>query len=313
VNRRPAILVRPRAAAAVAMASFLGFVAFLWPFVIAPGALGSTETAPLMFAVLLVLVLAVVFAEIADGGIDAKALAMLGVLSAIDAALRPLGAGTAGIETVFFLLVLAGRVYGPGFGFALGCTSLFASALLTGGVGPWMPYQMFGCAWVAMFAGLLPPARGRAEIALLAGYGAVAGYFFGFMLNLSFWPFAVDPSSSIAYRPGLPLTEQWHRYLLFDATTSLGWDTGRAATDVVLIVLVGPATLSALRRAARRAAFRPPVDFIPPEGATPDYHGPDRPAPDEPSAPEPARTAPDQGGEIPGGLPSPNAHPSSEP
>jgi energy-coupling factor transport system substrate-specific component len=266
VRRRAAILVRPRAAATVAMASFLGFVAFLWPFVVAPGELGSTETPPLMFAALLVLVLAVVFAEIADGGIDSKALAMLGVLSAINAALRPLGAGTAGIETVFFLLVLAGRVFGPGFGFALGCTSLFASALLTGGVGPWMPYQMFGCAWVGMFAGLLPPLRGKAEIAMLAGYGAVAGYFFGFMLNLSFWPFSLDPTSSIAYRPGLAFTEQWHRYLVFDVTTSLGWDTGRAVTDVVLIVLVGPAALAAFRRAARRANFRPPVTFAPPPG-----------------------------------------------
>ena len=116
--------------------------------------------APLMFGALLVLVLAVVFAEMADGGIDAKAIAMLGVLSAIGAALRPLGAGTAGIETVLFTLVLAGRVFGPGFGFALGCTTMFASALITGGVGPWMPYQMFGCAWVGMFAGLLPPCQG---------------------------------------------------------------------------------------------------------------------------------------------------------
>src|SRR6478736_4997900 len=114
-----------------------------------------------------------------------------------------------------FVLVLAGRVFGPGFGFALGSTSLFASALLTGGVGPWMPYQMFGCAWVGMFAGLLPAARGKAEIALLAAYGATAGYFFGFMLNLSFWPFAVDPTSSIAFKSGLSLAEQWHRYLLF--------------------------------------------------------------------------------------------------
>src|ERR1700722_17822302 len=98
---------------------------------------------PLMFGALLALVLAVVFAEVADGGIDAKALAMLGVLAAIDAALRPLGAGAAGIETVFLILVLAGRVFGAGFGFALGCTSLFASALLTGGAGPWRPYHVF--------------------------------------------------------------------------------------------------------------------------------------------------------------------------
>jgi energy-coupling factor transport system substrate-specific component len=254
-----AIRLGPRTAVAIALASALGLVAFLWPFVVAPGTFSSTETPPLMFGALLVLVIAVVFADVADGGIDAKALAMLGVLSAINAALRPLDAGTAGIETVFFLLVLAGRVFGAGFGFALGCTSMFASALLTGGVGPWLPYQMFGCAWVGMLAGLLPPLRGKAEIALLAAYGAVAGYLFGFLLNLSFWPFSLDPSSSIAYRPGLSFAEEWHRYLLFDATTSLGWDTGRAITNVVAILLVGPVVLAAFRRAARRANFRPPI------------------------------------------------------
>ena len=88
------------------------------------------------FVLLLPALLAVVLAEVAEGGLDAKALAMLGVLSALGAALRPMGAGTAGIETIFFLLVLAGRVYGPGFGFVLGSTTLFTSALLTGGVGP---------------------------------------------------------------------------------------------------------------------------------------------------------------------------------
>lgn len=257
--RASAIRVGPRTAVAITLASVLGLVAFLWPFVVAPGTFTSSETPPLMFGALLALVIAVVFAEVADGGIDAKALAMLGVLSAINAALRPLDAGTAGIETVFFLLVLAGRVFGAGFGFTLGCTSMFASALLTGGVGPWLPYQMFGCAWIGMLAGLLPPLRGKSEIALLAAYGAVAGYLFGFLLNLSFWPFSVDPSSSIAYQPGLPFAEQWHRYLLFDATTSLGWDTGRAITNVVAIVIAGPVVLAAFRRAARRANFQPSV------------------------------------------------------
>ncbi|MFI0723517.1 ECF transporter S component [Streptomyces sp. NPDC021224] len=248
----------------VVLAAFIGLVAFFWPFVVAPGHFGSSYAPPLIFGVLLLLVLAVVFAQIADGGIDSKALAMLGVLSAVNAGLRPLGAGTAGIETVFFVLVLAGRVYGPGFGFTLGCTSLFASALLTGGVGPWMPYQMFGCAFVGMLAGILPRARGKAEILLLACYGSVSGYLFGFLLNLSFWPFSTDPSSSIAYLPGLPFTEQWHRYLVFDATASLGWDTGRAVTNFVAILLAGPAALTTFRRAARRANFTGPRRFVPP-------------------------------------------------
>jgi energy-coupling factor transport system substrate-specific component len=260
-KRIKAIRLRPRSTLAVAMASFLGLVAFTWPFVVEPGAFGSAQTAPLLFGVLLVVVLAVVLAEVAEGGIDAKALAMLGVLSAIGAALRPLGAGTAGIETVFFTLVLAGRVFGAGFGVVLGCSTLFASAIITGGVGPWLPYQMFGAAWVGLLAGLLPRLRGKAEIAMLAAYGAVSGYLFGFLLNLSFWPFAVDPTSSIAYLPGATFAEQWHRYLLFDAATSLAWDTGRAITTAVAILLVGPAVLGAFRRAARKAAFEAPVAF----------------------------------------------------
>ena len=248
---------------AIGLASLIGVVAFCWPFVLAPGRLGDTEVAPLIFGALLLLVLAVVFAGVADGGIDAKAIAMLGVLSAVGAALRPLGTGTAGIETVFFILVLAGRVFGPGFGFALGCTTLFTSALLTGGVGPWMPYQMFGCAWVGLFAGLLPPATGRREVAMLAAYGALSAYAFGLFLNLSFWPFYIDPHSTIAYLPGASIMENAHRYLIFDATTSLGWDTGRAITNAVCILLAGPALLATFRRAARRAAFDAPVAFEP--------------------------------------------------
>jgi energy-coupling factor transport system substrate-specific component len=246
------------------MASFIGFVAFFWPFVVAPGAFGDTTMAPLLFGALLALVLAVMIAEVADGGIDAKAIAMLGVLSAVGAALRPLGAGTAGVETVFFTLVIAGRVFGPGFGFTLGCTTLFASALITGGVGPWMPYQMFGCAWVGLLAGLLPPMSGRREVLMLAGYAAVSAYLFGFLLNLSFWPFYVDPSSTIAYLPGASFAVNLHRYLIFDATTSLAWDTGRAVTNFVVILVLGRAMLASFRRAARRAAFEAPVAFVEP-------------------------------------------------
>ncbi|QIB48506.1 ECF transporter S component [Streptomyces aureoverticillatus] len=262
--------ITPRAAVVIAMAAFLGVVAFFWPFVVAPGTFGSTYAPLCIFGVLLVLVLCVVISEIAEGGINSKALAMLGVLSAVNAAIRPLGAGTAGIETVFFILVLAGRVYGPGFGFTLGCTSLFASALITGGVGPWMPYQMFGCAFVGMLAGLLPRATGRLEVLMLAVYGSVSGYLFGFLLNLSFWPFSLDPNSSLAYLPGLPFTEQWQRYIAFDLATSLGWDTGRAVTNFVCVMLAGPAVLTVLRRAARKARFQAPVRFAAPQPRRPD-------------------------------------------
>jgi energy-coupling factor transport system substrate-specific component len=196
---------------------------------------------------------------------DSKTLAMLGVLSAINAALRPLGAGVAGIETVFFMLVLAGRVFGPGFGFVLGCTSLFASALLTAGVGPWLPFQMLASAWIGLGAGLLPNrVRGRAEICMLVGYGIVAAYGFGMLMNLWFWPFTAGPGTGVSFVPGDPVLDNLRRFAVYSVTSSsLGWDTGRAVTNAIAIAVLGPAVLATLRRASRRASFGAVATFIP--------------------------------------------------
>ena len=240
---------------------------FTWPLFVSvsPVAVAHTSDAPLYFIVTMPLLVALVAAELAEGGMDAKTIAMLGILAAINAALRPLGAGTAGIETVFFLLILAGRVFGPGFGFLLGSVSLFASALLTGGVGPWLPFQMLAASWVGLGAGLLPrAAKGRNEIAMLAAYGVGAAYFYGTIMNLWFWPFATGDGTGLSYVPGAPLATNLHRFLLFDLATSLGWDTGRAITNAVAITVLGAAVLATLRRAARKGAFEAPVGFDPP-------------------------------------------------
>jgi energy-coupling factor transport system substrate-specific component len=262
VNGQRAIALRPRSVAALALLSLLGLAVFGWPLLIDPGsALGHDAAAPLVLAVVLVLVLVVVLAQVSDGGLDVKAVAMLGVLSAVGAALRPLGAGTAGLETVFFLLVLGGRVFGPGFGFVLGATTLTASGLLTGGVGPWLPYQALGAAWVGLGAGLLPRMRGRAEVVLLAVYGALAGLAYGWLLNLSFWPFTAGPGTQLSFDPTASLLTNLHHFALFCLGTSLGWDVGRALTNMVLVLVTGRAVLGVLRRAARRAAFDAPVAF----------------------------------------------------
>jgi energy-coupling factor transport system substrate-specific component len=249
--------------------SLAGAIAFAWPLIVDPdAALGQSTNAPLLFSLLLPLLLAVVLAEVSEGGLDVKAIAMLGVLAAVGAALRPVGAGTAGLETVFFLLILGGRVFGAGFGFVLGATTLFASALITGGVGPWLPFQMLGAAWVGLGAGLLPPLRGKAEIALLAAYGAVSGLFYGLALNLMFWPFTPGLAGHLSFVAGAPVLENLHRFVVFSVATSLGWDIGRAITNIVLVCLTGSVVLRTLRRAARKAAFEAPVDFA--TATTPD-------------------------------------------
>lgn len=262
MSRARVIALRPRSTAAIALVTVAGLIAFGWPLLVAPGSdLAHGTDAPLVFGALLPLLLAVVLAEISEGGLDVKAVAMLGVLSAVGAALRPLGAGSAGIETVFFLLVLGGRVFGAGFGFVLGATTLFGSALLTGGVGPWLPFQMVAAAWIGLGAGLLPRATGRAEVALLMAYGAVTALAYGVVMNFSFWPFAVGVGNGLSFVPGASIAENLHRFVVFSFATSLGWDLGRAATNVVLIALTGRVVLGALRRAARRAAFEAPVRF----------------------------------------------------
>lgn len=253
--------IRTRSAVAIGLATLAGLVAFCWPLLVdSDWDFETGRNAPIAFAGLLVVVLAVAVAELSDGGFDSRTVAMLGVLSAMGAAVRPLGAGTAGIETVFFLLVLSGRVFGPGFGFVLGNTTLFASALLTGGVGPWLPYQMLAAALVAMGAGLLPVRlRSRPEIVALAVYGAVAGLLYGLALNLSFWPFSLGADTSLSFQPGAPVLDNLRRLVAFSLATSLGWDIGRAFTTALLVVVAGPVMLRTMRRAARRARF---VDLL---------------------------------------------------
>ncbi len=253
---RPA--VRWKGAASLVLAAAFGLVAMSWPLLTAPGgALTETTSGPWLFALLLPLVTAVALLQLTDGGLDARAVAMLGVLSAVVAAVRPFGAGAAGVETVFFLLILGGRVFGPGFGFILGCTGLFASALLTGGVGPWLPYQMLAAAFVSLGAGLLPGTpdtrAGRAtELAVLAVYAAFSSLLYGLLANMSFWPFTIT-QGNLAYVPGGGFEENISRLLAYSLATSLGWDIGRAITTVVLVLLTGPLLLRVMRRAARKA------------------------------------------------------------
>lgn len=244
---------------------------FLWPLIVSPPEeAGHVTDAPFLFALILPIVLAVVLSELRSGGFDTKALAMLGVLTAIGAVIRPMGAGVAGIETVFFLLVLAGRVYGPGFGFVLGTTTMFSSAILTAGIGPWLPFQMLAAGWVGLGAGLLPdsfggrPLRDGRELALLSVYGAVAAYAYGFLMNMWFWPYAIGSGTELSFVPGDDVLSNLHRFFLFTvATSTLGWDTGRAITTVVAVCVIGPVALPTLRRSVRRAAFDAPVEFAP--------------------------------------------------
>jgi energy-coupling factor transport system substrate-specific component len=263
-RRVPAIRLGRRSAFLLALTSVFGVVAFGWPLLIHQHAGANTAhsgDAPWIFVALVPLVIAIVMAELSEGGIDAKAIALLGILAACFSALRIASPGIDGFEPEWFLLILSARVFGRGFGFVLGALALFASALVTGGVGPWLPFQMLAAAWIGFGAGSLPPARGLAERGMLAAYGVVAALAYGLLTNFWFWPF-VGSSTTYSYVPGAGVVDNLHRFLLFDLTTSMGFDLTRAATCAILILVLGRPVLAALRRTSRRAVFEPSPQFV---------------------------------------------------
>jgi energy-coupling factor transport system substrate-specific component len=306
----------------VLAASLIGLLGFLFPFllpVVAPmaadrggsgdGSLVYAAYAPLVLAVLTGLCLLAIVAELGGaahrGGVSAsKTVALLGVLVAIDATLR-LAPTFLGASPVFLLILLVGATFGPAFGFQMGALTLLISAFLTGGVGPWLPYQMLGAGWVGMTAGWLPrPASPRRRLLLLAAFGGVWGLLYGALLNLSFWPFTAPGAgyeAGLAWTPGLGLGETLRRYGTFYLATSLGHDLFRAAGNVVLVLALGGPTLRVLERYRRRFAWEPWAEEELPPVAGPPARAPDGPqrspaAPSGPSARDAGWSRPAPGG-----------------
>ena len=243
----------------LSIASLFSIAGFVWPFFYAGQDLPRTQ---LFFWIAIIAAFVLVIIEISSARLDAKSVALLGVLAALISALRPLGAGAVGIEPMWFVLILSARVFGASFGFLLGIISMFASALLTGGLGPWLGYQMFAAAWIGMAAGLLPKkVSGRSEIAMLLVFGALAAGTFGLLMDLQFWPWALGGNTQLSYIPGGSLSENFGRFITFHFASAMAWDIPRAIFTCVLIAFTGPAVLSALRRTYTRAAFSTLVVF----------------------------------------------------
>lgn len=103
---------------------------------------------------------------------------------------------------------------------------------------------------------------------MLTVFGLFAGLFYGLVLNMSFWPWAVGSDRSMLFQPGDTIAHNLARYLAFSLATSFGWDLMRGITTALLIAITGRPILATLRRAARKAAFDAPVEFEGPAGAT---------------------------------------------
>jgi energy-coupling factor transport system substrate-specific component len=246
----------------VVLASLVGLGVFLYPFALPT--INQTESgsarsgeAPIVLCGLIVLCLGAILIEFdprAVGVSPARNVALLATLVSLGAIAR-LIPSFLGASPVFLLVILGGFVFGPVFGFQVGALTLALSAFLTGGIGPWVPYQMLAVGWVGLGAGCLPRLGSlRRDRLVLIAYGVVSAVLFGALMNLWFWPFAApggEVASGFAWSPALSIEETLSRYAHFYVATSLVFDLFRALGNGVLLAVIGPRVVETLHRYQR--------------------------------------------------------------
>ena len=236
-------------------ASIAGGLLFLLPYlgIEAPG--GSIPA-----SVSLGTIIALGTIEIGARRLDAKGIALLACLAALAAAMRlALVTGIAGFSPFFFLVLCAGYTFGPSYGFLTGTVAMLVSAIVTGGLGPWLPYQIFATGWVGLGAGLISGGLDRRptrrDFILLAAYGLLAGFAFGAVMDL--WDWALfQGSPDLGYVAGLGAGGTIARFGQFYLLTSAGYDAFRAVGNAAMILALGPPVLASLARLRARASFR---------------------------------------------------------
>lgn len=243
------------------LVSLIGLIAFVYPFfmpLLIPENEAHATDAPLLFGVLTLAVLTVLLTGTTShlSG-SAKGVALLGSLAALNAALRLLPPFM-GASPMFFLVILAGYVFGARYGFLVGAVSMLLSALITGGVGPWLPYQMLGMGWTGAGAAIAPRRASGFPWPLIL-YGVASGYGYGILLNLWFWPF-VSPASpeeaSLYWSPGMSFQETLSHYAAFYLATSAVYDSFRALGNAVALAVVGGPLIRMLERYRERVSWR---------------------------------------------------------
>jgi energy-coupling factor transport system substrate-specific component len=279
-----------RGRAVLLLTSLIGLAGFAWPLFYGARRSGPDSAhaadAPWLFALLVALLLVIVATEHAAGRMSAKTVAVLAVLAALNSVLR-LPGGVAGFNALWFLLIVAARAYGPTFGFLLGCFTLCCSALVTGGVGPWLPFQMLAAGWVGLGVGLLEPVPrgGRAEVLALAAYGALAAVAYDLVMDLWFWPLAVQ--GPLGFEPGIGLGATVARFAAFHLATALPWDLTGALGNAAVLLAVGRPALRTLERAGRRLRFDAVPELLDPGGPSPPAAPPATTPARRPDAPGP--------------------------
>lgn len=153
--------------------------------------------------------------------VQARELVLLAVLGGVAAVSRIPFATLPSVQPTTFVIMMTGLVFGSESGFIVGCLAALVSNMLLG-QGPWTPWQMLAWGFIGGAIGLLKNWKGMRLLWIQCLVGALAGYFFGWVMNI--WEIL-----------SLHLTSWKECLALYSG--SFYFDTAHAATNVIFLAL----------------------------------------------------------------------------
>jgi len=118
--------------------------------------------------------------------LNSRVVSLTIALGALTALLRIPFAPLPNVNPCTYLIICAGIIFGPYVGFFIGVlTPLISNFIL--GHGPWTPLQMYAWGLIGGLAGLLNLNHFKINRWKLGFIGIIAGYLYGFIMNIWFW------------------------------------------------------------------------------------------------------------------------------
>ncbi|MFA5527208.1 MAG: ECF transporter S component [Peptostreptococcales bacterium] len=135
---------------------------------------------------LILLVIAIMFIVYEKKNTTLKEISLIGTLAGIAGIMRIPFGGIPNVQPTTALVIIAGWVFGPLFGFMVGALSVLVSNSFLGH-GPWTPWQMFAWGMAGLLSGSLSKIKLKPSKIFLGVYGFLWGFAYDYILNL--WHF----------------------------------------------------------------------------------------------------------------------------
>jgi len=182
-------------------------------------------------------VLMVFFILYEKSKITSKEISIIVVLSAVAGVGRIPFAALPNVQPTTFIVIIAGFVFGPLAGFAVGIFAALISNIFLG-QGPWTIWQMLAWGICGMSCGMFSKLHKGAGMKSLIVFSFIWGFLFGWIMNLWYWVSFVYPLTFRSWL-GTNLASVW-----FDGMHAVG--------NVVFMAVFGGSFVKILKHFKRK-------------------------------------------------------------